>query len=169
MNKQLTAYIALGSNIEPKSEHLSSAIRQLEDNSAINITKKSAIYETVPKGYVDQDNFLNMVIEVKTTLSALNLLKSCQAIEVDLKRIHKIKNGPRTIDLDIILYGDVVSNQEPLILPHPRMHQRAFVLFPLADVAAEVVVPTLNKSVVSLREQLLAAEKADVRQVNVEL
>lgn len=167
MSEKVTAYIALGSNIAPREGHLSAAIEKLASHPQIEIVKQSAIYETVPKGFANQEDFLNMVIAVATSLPVEELLDLCQAIELDLKRVRTIKNGPRTIDLDILMYGDTVVETKRLILPHPRLHERAFVLFPFAEVAADLVVPRLvggTSTVTELRDALPEAEKADVRQ-----
>src|SRR5690625_2037020 len=98
------AFIALGTNIEPRKDHLSNALETLAKSAHITILQKSAIYETAPVGYLDQADFLNMVIEVDTSLAALDLLDFCQSIEQDLGRKQTIRFGPRTIDLDILLY-----------------------------------------------------------------
>ncbi len=128
------AYVALGTNIEPKEKHLSKAIRQLREHPSIQMNQKSSIYETEPVGYTNQDYFLNMVVEIDTDLSPERLLSACQTIEQELGRKRIIKNGPRTIDLDILLFDDVHMEGEQLTIPHPRMKDRAFVLVPLAEI-----------------------------------
>lgn len=166
MSEKVAAYIALGSNIEPREGNLSTAIEKLASHPKIEVVKQSAIYETVPKGFANQEDFLNMVIAIETSLSVEALLDLCQAIELDLKRVRTIKNGPRTIDLDILMYGDAVVETQRLILPHPRLHERAFVLFPFAEVAADLTVPRLvggTSTVMALRDALPEDEKADVR------
>src|SRR5699024_1471915 len=104
-------------------------------------------YETEPVGYQDQAKFLNQVIEVQTTYSPMELLLACQSIEKKLGRERDVRWGPRTIDLDILLYNheDIMTNQ--LIVPHPRMDSRAFVLVPLAELNPELVIPTTNQTV----------------------
>lgn len=165
MGKGVIAYIALGSNIEPREGYLNNAIQALSEHQDIEVVNQSAVYETVPKGYTDQADFLNMVVVVQTDLDAHELLDVCQAIELDLKRVRKFKDGPRTIDLDILLFGAETIETDRLTVPHPRLHERAFVLFPLAEVAPGVVVPHLANgpnTVQELRDALPDSEKADV-------
>src|SRR5699024_4742896 len=99
------------------------------------IVKESSIYETPPVGYTNQGHFLNMFIAVKTSLSAIKLLDVCQCIEQQLGRKREIRFGPRTIDLDILIYNEENIKTDRLIVPHPRMHERAFVLIPLVEIA----------------------------------
>src|SRR5699024_9732614 len=125
------AYIGLGSNIEPKEQYLLQAIEQLKSHKEISVTKISSIYETPPVGYTDQNTFLNMTLEIETSLKNIELLRACQAIEKNLDRERTIKNGPRTIDLDILLFNHEYRELDGLEIPHPRMKERAFVLVPL--------------------------------------
>ena len=157
------AFIALGTNIEPRENHFIKALEMLTDHSEILIKKISSIYETDPVGYEDQADFLNMVIEVETELSAEKLLRYCQLIEERLGRVRTILNGPRTIDLDILLYSQENIRMDDLEIPHPRMHERAFVLVPLGEIAPEIVVPGTGKQVQQLLEELPREEKAGVR------
>lgn len=101
----------------------------------------SSIYETAPVGYTDQADFLNVVISVATELDAHELLEACQGIEHELGRVRDIRWGPRTVDIDILLYNNDNIETESLIVPHPRMHERAFVLIPLLEIAPAVVHP----------------------------
>lgn len=142
------AWLSIGTNIEPRREHLKQAIEKLESYNSINLVNKSAIYETAPVGYLDQAHFLNMVLQVETSLAAIELLDVCQAIENYLGRKRIIRFGPRTIDLDILLYDNQNIATERLIVPHPRMHERAFVLVPLNEIASNLVIPGLNKTVI---------------------
>lgn len=144
MNK---AYISLGSNIEPRKRYLDEAIEKLQAHSEVSILKHSSIYETPPVGYLDQDKFLNMAIEVETSLKNTALLEVCQQIERDLNRERTIKNGPRTIDLDILLFNQEYRELEHLQIPHPRMKERAFVLVPLCEIAPEEVMPTSGETI----------------------
>lgn len=148
--KMNRAFIGLGTNIEPRKQYLDQAIEKLSHHGEIDVVKMSSIYETPPVGYLDQATFLNMVVEVTTSLKNLALLKACQQIEQDLGRERTIKNGPRTIDLDILLYNHEYRELEGLQLPHPRMHERAFVLVPLSEIAPEQIIPTSGKSVEEL-------------------
>ncbi|MDY0394869.1 2-amino-4-hydroxy-6-hydroxymethyldihydropteridine diphosphokinase [Virgibacillus halophilus] len=144
------AYIALGSNIEPRQEFLQKAISQLKQHGKINVCQLSSIYETTPVGYADQGDFLNMVLEVQTSLAAEDLLDVCQEIEQQFGRRRTIRNGPRTIDLDILAYNQENINTDRLIVPHPRMHERAFVLVPLNEIAPDLILPSVNESVAQL-------------------
>lgn len=129
-----TAYLSIGSNMGDREENLRSAIDLLNADEAIEVTKCANIYETEPVGYDDQPYFLNTCLELKTSLDPYSLLKVCQKIENDLHRVRIIRNGPRTIDLDILLYDDLISYDPILTIPHPRMYERAFVLYPLKDI-----------------------------------
>ncbi|HLR41545.1 MAG TPA: 2-amino-4-hydroxy-6-hydroxymethyldihydropteridine diphosphokinase [Virgibacillus sp.] len=156
------AFIALGTNIEPREDHFSNALRALADSAHITILQKSAIYETAPVGYLDQADFLNMVIEIDTSLSALDLLDVCQSIEQDLGRKQTVRFGPRTIDLDILLYNQEDRQTERLTIPHPRMHERAFVLVPMEEIAPDLHVPAYNKTIADLVRDLSESEMKDV-------
>src|SRR5690625_1705828 len=158
------ACIALGTNIEPRESYIQQALARIAGEGSVQIVKESPIYETAPVGYVNQARFLNLVIEVKTTLTALDLLRVCQTIEAELGRERTIRFGPRTIDLDILLYNNENKETEQLTIPHPRMHERAFVLVPLNDIAADWMVHTFDLTVSQLlgrltREQLDGVEK----------
>ncbi|WP_282943680.1 2-amino-4-hydroxy-6-hydroxymethyldihydropteridine diphosphokinase [Paenibacillus sp. RC67] len=129
------AYIALGSNMGDRERLLLEAIGLLAEYETIEVISCSGIYETEPVGYVDQAAFLNMVIEVETSLEPKELLGVMQRIELSLGRTRELRWGPRTIDLDMLLYDNVKQDDPMLILPHPRMLERAFVLVPLVEVA----------------------------------
>lgn len=159
MNK---AFIALGTNIEPRKTHLNKALTALEEGESIKITKKSSIYETEPVGYLDQKSFLNMVIEIDTSFTAINLLKYCQSIEQELGRERTIRFGPRTIDLDILVYNEEDKSTDRLTIPHPRMHERAFVLIPLNEIAPDLFIKTLGKDVHQLTKALSEEDKKGV-------
>ncbi|WP_047986237.1 2-amino-4-hydroxy-6-hydroxymethyldihydropteridine diphosphokinase [Ornithinibacillus californiensis] len=159
MNK---AFIALGTNIEPRDTHLDQAIALIQKQKDIQVNKQSSIYETAPVGYTDQADFLNMVLEIETILSPEALLEVCQGIEEELGRERVIRFGPRTIDLDILLYNNENRNSERLNIPHPRMHERGFVLIPLYEIAPEITLPTIGKSVRELVMELPAQDKKDI-------
>ncbi len=161
------AYIALGSNIEPKTEHLHQAIESLNQHESIQLLQQSSVYDTAPVGYADQDNFLNMVVEVQTSLAPIDLLDACQAIEEQLKRVRTIKNGPRTIDLDVLLYDDIEMDDDRLILPHPRMHERAFVLYPLVELNANVDISGTGKGAEEWKQALSPSDQADVKKLGM--
>ncbi|PKR77523.1 2-amino-4-hydroxy-6-hydroxymethyldihydropteridine diphosphokinase [Halalkalibacillus sediminis] len=154
------AYIALGTNIEPKQKHLADAVHFLNDSTGIQVKGESSIYETKPVGYADQDNFLNMVVEVETSLGAYDLLRECQSIEANLGRTREIRFGPRTIDLDILLFDKEDIQSEELTVPHPRMVDRAFVLIPLYDLNPSVYIN--GRSLEQWLGQLSEQDKKDV-------
>lgn len=144
------AYISLGSNMGDKVDSLKQAVALLNAHEEIKVTAVSSVYDTDPVGYEDQDLFMNIAVAVETTLSPVQLLDFCQSIEEELKRVRIIRWGPRTMDLDIVLFDDQVMDTERLIIPHPRMHERGFVLVPLAEITMDLVHPVLNKSIEAL-------------------
>lgn len=160
------AIIALGTNIEPREKYFIQALEMLTEHVDITILNTSSIYETDPVGYEDQPDFLNMVIEVDTALKPMELLRYLQSIEERLGRERMIRFGPRTIDLDILLYNQENIKMEHLEVPHPRMHERAFVLVPLAEIAPEHVVPGIGRTVQELFDDLPEDDKAGVRKWN---
>jgi 2-amino-4-hydroxy-6-hydroxymethyldihydropteridine pyrophosphokinase len=133
-NTMTQAYIALGSNLDDREGLLRQAVEHLCKQPDVHVLRVSGIYETDPVGYTDQPAFLNMAMAVETTLSPIELLHALFEVEQLLGRVRDIRWGPRTIDLDLLLYGDVTMDDEELTLPHPRMLERAFVLVPLGDV-----------------------------------
>ncbi len=133
----MKAYLGIGTNIGDRKENLQNAISSLNLLPLTSVTQVSNVYETDPVGYDDQDNFLNICVEVETNLNSDNLLGAALGIEAGLGRIRTIKNGPRIIDVDVLLYGDECKDTEALILPHPRMMERGFVLVPLLDIDFE--------------------------------
>lgn len=138
----MQAYLSLGSNMGNKGYYLREALRLLGENQRIGIMAQSRIYETKPWGYTEQDDFWNLVVEIETELEPLDLLKVCQEIENRLQRKRIVRWGPRTIDIDLLLYDNRVSNLEQLRLPHPRMEERAFVLAPLREIAPGLILPS---------------------------
>jgi len=139
-----TAYLSLGSNLGNREEFLKDALKMLVSYPEIELSKASSIYETDPVGYTEQGNFLNMVVKVQTSFSAEQLLEVCLLTEKELGRIRKFRWGPRTVDLDILLFNNENIKSEKLIIPHPRMHERAFVLVPLLEIDPVVQLPTLK-------------------------
>ena len=130
-------FLALGSNLGDRNNHLESAIEELQKYAVL--VQRSSIYESEPVGFQEQEPFLNMVCHVTTELLPLELLDTIQRIEIQLGRTRTFRNGPRTIDIDILLYGGHSIHTERLDVPHPRMSKRAFVLLPLAEIAPDVV------------------------------
>ena len=133
-NKQNIAYLSLGSNIDDREKHLLDAIKLLEKDANIVLHAKSSIYETEPVGYIDQQSFLNMTVKVGTSYTPLQLLEVTQKIEDSGGRKRSVRFGPRTIDLDILLYNHENIKLEQLEIPHPRMLERAFVIAPLLEI-----------------------------------
>lgn len=141
-------FIALGSNLGDRAANLQAAIEALEPE--VHTLKCSPVYETPPWGYSDQPQFLNQVVEAETDLSPVALLECMKKIEVQLGRQETFRFGPRLIDLDIIFYDREVIDYPPLIIPHPRLAERGFVLMPLADLAPDFRHPILGDSVSDL-------------------
>lgn len=141
-------YIGLGSNLGDRMEYLRSAAGMLSPD--VRVLRTSPIYETAPWGYADQGAFLNQVIEGETELQPRTLLHLLKAIEAKLGRKERVRNGPREIDLDLLLYGDWIVNERNLVVPHPSLHERAFILTPLADLAPELVFTGQTRSVSEL-------------------
>ncbi len=153
--KEVTAYIGIGSNIGDRAARLKASVELLSKKEGIEVTSVSSFYNTAPVGYLEQPDFLNAVVEIKTVLSAAELLLICRLIEKELKRERLIRWGPRTIDLDILLYGNQIINEENLNVPHPRMHERAFVLEPLNEINPSAIHPVFNKTVHELYEAIM--------------
>ena len=126
-------YLSLGSNIGDSISNLKKAINLIIDSPKIESVRCSSFYETEPQGYVDQDSFINCAIECFTAFNPYELLNFTQGIEKSLKRVKLFRWGPRIIDVDIILFGTEKIDSEHLIIPHPRMYERAFVLYPLSE------------------------------------
>jgi 2-amino-4-hydroxy-6-hydroxymethyldihydropteridine diphosphokinase len=140
-----TVYIALGTNLGNRLDNLQAAIQSMPPE--VIVLAKSHVYETPPWGYEDQPSFLNMVIKAETELEPEQLLQYLKGLETELGREQSFHWGPRLIDLDILFYDDLVLDSPPLIIPHPRLHERAFVLVPLMDLAPELIHPVFKKSV----------------------
>lgn len=136
-----TAYLGLGSNVGDRRENLHTAVRLVASDQHCRVTAVSALYLTKPVGFVDQGDFLNAVIEVRTALSARDLLRLCRSIEERLGRQRTFRWGPRVIDIDILSYDAGTIDEEELVVPHPMMMERAFVLVPLAEIAPELALP----------------------------
>lgn len=145
-------YISLGANLGNQVETLRQAVTELAKLG--KITAVAGLYRTAPVGYTDQPWFYNSVVELESDLAPLDLLHECQRIEAELGRVRSIRFGPRTIDIDLLLAGDQVIDTPELQLPHPRMHQRRFVLVPLSEIAPDLIHPVENKTVSELRRDL---------------
>jgi 2-amino-4-hydroxy-6-hydroxymethyldihydropteridine diphosphokinase len=155
-----TVYLALGTNMGNRLSNLKTAISNLTPQ--MSVKKKSLVYETPPWGFTDQASFLNQVVEVKTYLQPEALLAHLKRLESALGRIPNFQNGPRLIDIDILFFDDLVLDTPPLVLPHPRLHERAFVLVPLADLAPDFVHPIFHKAV---SELLANVDRSEIKLV----
>ena len=144
----VTAYIGIGSNVGDRKKNIDDAITRINSSVDIDVVKVSSVRETEPVGGPPQDRYLNCVIEIKTKLAPFELLKFLNKIENDLGRIRIEKNGPRTIDLDILIYDNVRMNADDLVIPHPRMRERKFVLDALYEIA-----PHLTAGFVKFRDR----------------
>ena len=135
--------LALGTNIEPREQYLKDSLEKIEENN-LKITLESSVYETPAWGGVADQNFLNMCIEVETSLGAYELLDTIQKIELELGRVRKEHWGNRTIDIDIITFNDLIFNDERLIVPHRYIHDRNFVLAPLVEMYGSIEIAGKN-------------------------
>ncbi len=133
-------FVSLGSNLGDRQANLEQALRLLA-SEAVHVVRRSSWYETDPVGYADQPAFLNLVVEVRTILEPRALLLRAHAVEAALGRVRTIRWGPRAVDVDLLLYGRRVVEEPDLVVPHPRMRERAFVLVPLHEVAPDLVLP----------------------------
>ncbi|ACA44242.1 2-amino-4-hydroxy-6-hydroxymethyldihydropteridine diphosphokinase [Clostridium botulinum] len=148
-----TAYVAFGSNIGEKENYIKRALEKIEERG-MKIIKVSSIYETEPYGVLDQDSFLNGVVKIETNLTPEDLIGELLHIEKQLDRVRERRWGPRTIDLDIIFYDDLIINEKDLVIPHKDMENREFVLKPLCDIDENFIHPVLKKSVRELYDRL---------------
>lgn len=140
-----TVYLALGSNLGDRRENLRQAVASLSPQMAVRA--KSHIYETPPWGYEDQPMFLNQAVKAQTYLDPEPLIKHIKRLETALGHRESFRNGPRAIDIDILFYDDLVLDTPVLTVPHPRLHERGFVLLPLMDIAPDLVHPVTQKSI----------------------
>jgi len=150
-----TAYISVGSNLGNKIENCRKGIAALTRSAKTRLVDQSSIYRTEPVGYLDQDWFVNYVVKIETESDPLALLAALKSIEREAGRVkNTIRYGPRILDLDIILYDDLVLEDPRLMIPHPRMHKRRFVLKPICDIDPDMDHPVLHRSMQSLLDDL---------------
>jgi 2-amino-4-hydroxy-6-hydroxymethyldihydropteridine diphosphokinase len=159
MDKHIV-YLALGSNLGNRLENLKEAMAALSPQ--LEVKAKSHIYETPPWGYEDQPLFLNQVLKAQTFLEPEPLLKHLKRLEIALGRKPSFRNGPRLIDIDILLYDNLVLNTPALTIPHPHMHERGFVLLPMMDIAPDLIHPVIQKSV---REIIVSCNLGNIKQL----
>lgn len=148
------AYIGLGSNLGDRAALIKCSIKMLNEERQVNVTKISTMIATKPVGGPPQPDYLNAAVEIETSLLPDELLHTLQGIELELGRERVTKWGPRTIDLDILFYGDVVVNSEHLTIPHHLLHLRRFVLEPLVEIAQDLRHPHFDKTILELFEDL---------------
>ena len=154
-------YLGLGSNLGNRQDYLDRALQALDGTEVVRVLARSPVYETAPVGGPpEQPDYLNQAARIETSLSPEDLLALTQQIERDLGRRRTVHGGPRTVDIDILLYGNLIRAHPDPVIPHPRMHQRAFVMRPLADIAPDVVHPALGKSINGLLRELQGIEVA---------
>ena len=144
---EVTSYLGLGSNLGNRIKNLEIVILALSKHSDIQVTASSSFYETEPVGYKEQKWFINQVIQIKTSLSPKDLLDVTQKMEERFGRRRTIRWGPRTVDIDILLYGNLIMNNSSLSIPHPHLTKRRFVLVPLAEIAPSIIHPLLGESI----------------------
>ncbi len=159
-----TVYLAIGANVGDKKGNIAKAVSLLQEK--IYSIVLAPLYETTPWGFAEQENFLNTALRGETDLSPENLLTFVKEIEEEIGRVKRFTNGPREIDIDIILYESLVYSSEILTIPHPRMQERDFVLQPLSDIASEEIHPVLKKSMEELLKEVPSENLFVVRKVN---
>jgi 2-amino-4-hydroxy-6-hydroxymethyldihydropteridine diphosphokinase len=154
MTEPVTAYIGIGSNMGDRQAYCEEAVRLISSFPKTSLVTVSSLYETAPLERADQEWFINCVAAVRTTLSPLELLHACQEVELSLGRKRSVRFGPRTIDLDILFYGDQIIHETDLTIPHSRAHERRFVLEPLAEIAPEFEHPALRKTASQILQEM---------------
>ena len=151
----ITAYISIGSNMGDRVLNCRRAITFLEESGSVRVLQQSLFYLTEPVDYLDQGWFINAAVQIETQLDPFQLLAALKMVEARVGRTSSsIRFGPRVLDMDIIFYGDRVMETPNLVVPHPRMHNRCFILTPLCDIDPDIVHPVFNKRVQDLLENL---------------
>ncbi len=153
-------WLGLGSNLGSKRANIARALDLLA--GPCRVSRVSSLYKTEPVGFKDQDWFLNCAAAADTELDPAALLEALKAIERKMGRAGRVRNGPRVIDLDILLYDDRILNEDGLVIPHPRLHERLFVLAPLSEIAPAIVHPVLGKTIEDLARSLRNPERVEL-------
>jgi 2-amino-4-hydroxy-6-hydroxymethyldihydropteridine diphosphokinase len=164
MTVPVIAYLGIGSNLGDPVHQCRDALREISSLKNVQVLRRSSLYRTEPVGNVSQDWFVNGVLEVRTTFTAQQLIKALQWVEQTLGRVRTEKWGPRKIDIDILLYGQEIIGTGDLVIPHPEMHKRRFVLVPMNEIAPYVIHPLYGVSMKGLLDRLgndLAVERIE--------
>ncbi|HET6371020.1 MAG TPA: 2-amino-4-hydroxy-6-hydroxymethyldihydropteridine diphosphokinase [Nitrospiria bacterium] len=154
-----TAFLGIGSNLGDRKANCVQALTALKQNPAVSLRRVSSLYETEPLEYRPQGWFYNAVVEIDTSLSAHALLAFCQQVEKGLGKRVEVRKGPRTIDIDLLIFGDQVIQTPDLVVPHPMIPLRAFVLVPLSEIAPQLVHPVLGKTILELLAQIKQSQE----------
>jgi len=150
----IICYIGIGSNLGNALKNCQHAVESLSLTAGVEITRVSPFYKTEPVGIENQNMFINAVVEIRTVLSARNLFQALQSIEKDMGRDREVKGGPRIIDLDLLFYGQEVIQDADLIVPHPEIQRRRFVLEPICEIASYLIHPDFGVSMRGLKDRL---------------
>ncbi|MBI3901345.1 MAG: 2-amino-4-hydroxy-6-hydroxymethyldihydropteridine diphosphokinase [Nitrosomonadales bacterium] len=145
-------YIGLGSNLSDPRAQVLGAMQALGGLPGTRVTARSALYRSAPVGYLEQPDFINAVAQLETGLAPRALLDALLVLELEHGRTREFPNAPRTLDLDVLLYGDMRHHEHGLTLPHPQMHRRAFVLMPLLEIAPDCMIPGVGSAAEALRQ-----------------
>lgn len=140
------AFVGLGSNLSEPLSQVAHAIAALDGLPLTRVVKCSSMYRSAPVGYLDQPDFINAVVQVETVLTPRGLLEALLALELECGRTREFLNAPRTLDLDVLMYDDLIHHEHGLTIPHPQMHLRAFVLQPLVEIAPDCVIPGVGRA-----------------------
>ncbi|MFA6120991.1 MAG: 2-amino-4-hydroxy-6-hydroxymethyldihydropteridine diphosphokinase [Sideroxydans sp.] len=140
------AFVGLGSNLAEPLSQVAHAITAMDKLPHTRVVKRSSMYRSAPVGYLDQPDFINAVVQVETELTPHDLLEALLALELECGRTREFLNAPRTLDLDVLMYDDLIHHEHGLTIPHPQMHLRAFVLQPLVEIAPNCVIPGVGRA-----------------------
>ncbi|HLY95878.1 MAG: 2-amino-4-hydroxy-6-hydroxymethyldihydropteridine diphosphokinase [Sideroxydans sp.] len=146
------AFIGLGSNLADPLAQVSGALEALNGLPRTRVVRSSSLYRSAPVGYLDQPEFINAVAQLETELAPRALLEALLALELECGRTRQFRNAPRTLDLDVLLYDDLIHHEHGLTIPHPQMHLRAFVLQPLLEIAPDCIIPGVGAAAEAARQ-----------------